>query len=133
MSQTKMFFILPLSLKVLFNLCHLCSKQETAYQNIEIKRKSQVSQVVFLPWLVHLSFYRYISLYSNLTETCSFEYCEYCFEYCAKTIREGIRQLKANKVACLNPTWNKLHQFSLSGSFKSWITKQYIQHLQYWR
>ena len=67
MSQTKMFYILPLSLKVLFNLCLLCSKQETAYQNIEIKRKS--SQVVFFPWLVHLSFYRYISLYRNLTET----------------------------------------------------------------
>ena len=47
MSQTKMFYILPLSLKVLFNLCFLCSKQETANQNIEIKRKSSQSSSVF--------------------------------------------------------------------------------------
>ena len=47
MSQTKMFYILPLSLKVLFNLCLLCSKQETAYQNIEIKRKSSQLSSVF--------------------------------------------------------------------------------------
>ena len=69
MSQTKMFYILPLSLKVLFNLCLLCSKQETAYQNIEIKRKSSQSSSVFSLTIVHLSFYRYISLYCNLTET----------------------------------------------------------------
>ena len=47
MSQTKMFYILPLNLKVLFNLCVLCSKQETANQNIEIKRKSSLSSRVF--------------------------------------------------------------------------------------
>ena len=47
MSQTKMFYILPLSLKVLFNLCLLCSKQETAYHNIEIKRKSSQLSSVF--------------------------------------------------------------------------------------
>ena len=45
MSQTKMFFILPLSLKVLFNLCHLCSKQETAYQKLILKSREKVKSV----------------------------------------------------------------------------------------
>ena len=32
----------------------------------------------------------------------------------------------------VNLALSKLHDFTLSGSLNNWITKQSIQHLQYW-
>jgi len=116
-----MFYIFPLSLKVLLNLCLLSSKQETAYQNIEIKRKSSQSSSVFSLTSASLILQIY-TLHCNLTDA--------VLNFVLKQLGQ-VRPLKADRVTSLDPTWNKLHQFSLSGSLKSWITKQYIQHLQY--
>ena len=45
-NKTLLFYILPLSLEILLNLCLLSSKQETACQ-ILTSRRSQVTKVVF--------------------------------------------------------------------------------------
>ena len=42
-----MFYTLPLSFKILLNLCILSCKQETACQNIEIKKNSSHSSRVW--------------------------------------------------------------------------------------
>ena len=47
MSQTKMFYILPLSLKVLFSAFSVVNKKQLT--KILKSRESQVSQVVFFP------------------------------------------------------------------------------------
>ena len=64
MSTFKISYILPLSLKIVMNLCLLSSKQETAWQILTTTR-SQITQVVFF---FHLSItFRHVSL--NNTET----------------------------------------------------------------
>ena len=45
-NRLNLFYILPLSLEILLNLCFLSSKQETAGQ-ILTSRRSQVTKVVF--------------------------------------------------------------------------------------
>ena len=69
MSQTKMFYILPLSLKVCSISASSVVNKKQLTKILKSRESHEVSQVVFFPWLVHLSFYRYISLYCNLTET----------------------------------------------------------------
>ena len=59
-----LFYILPLSLKIVMNLCLLSSKQETAH-HILTTRRSQVTQVVFF---FHLSIiFRHVSLINTET------------------------------------------------------------------
>ena len=60
----KVSYTLPLSRKILLNLCLLSCKQETAAKRyIELNKNSSHSNTVqcFFPWLVHLSFCKYIN------------------------------------------------------------------------
>ena len=117
-----LFYILPLSLKIVMNLCLLNSKQETACQILTTTR-SLVTQVVFF---FHMSIiFRHVSLIN--TETSNLKQFWICVKFSL------VWPLKVDETVHLYLTLNKLHNFSLSGSLNSWITKQSINHLQNWR
>ena len=117
-----LFYILPLSVKIVMNLCLLSSKHKTACQILTTTR-SQVTQVVFF---FHLSItFRHVSLIN--TEALNSKQFWICVKFSL------VWPLKVDETVHVYLTLNKLHNFSLSGSLNGWITKQSIKHLQYWR
>ena len=117
--QTKMFYTFPLSLKILLNLCLLSCKKITACKII--LKSEEVKSSFFFHSLVSVSVILQIN-YINLKQF---------------WILVLIRPAMANKSwwsrASILLWTSSTSSYILSGSLKSWITKQYIQHLRHWR
>ena len=110
--QTKMFYNLPLSLKILLNLCLLSCKQETACKILKSEE-------------VRSSFFSFPSQSVSLILQIQF--------WILVLIRPGMANKSWWSHASILLWTSYTSSYILSGSLKSWITKQYIQHLWHWR
>ena len=110
--QTKMFYNLPLSLKILLNLCLLSCKQETACKILKSEE-------------VRSSFFSFPSQSVSLILQIQF--------WILVLIRPGMANKSWWSHASILLWTSYTSSYILSGSLKSWITKQYIQDLWHWR